>query len=311
MRPVVSALAKALPFLMRLRLASLGSPVTETAALGVLPGQPRPQLIAALYEGLERKAKADGVRLLAVKDVPNAQFDARGAARTAGLNPMSSLPAAVLDMAGITSEEAYWERLSYSTRKDFRRKLKKAGGIGIERLTDLAPHANDIDRLYEATRARSDLQFERLTWRYFQAVLEQMGDDAALFLYSAGGEAIGFNLLIGSGGAWVDKYFCADARGPEHNLYVVSWLQNVRFAMSRGAHRLVAGQTAYEVKLKFGCRLEPTTIFFRHRWWAANAILALASRYLGAEETDPTLRRAPGMTPAMADGPLPANGGLG
>lgn len=290
-RRVTDLLDRIAPGLLTLRLASLGSPVTETASLGVRPGEPdRPALIAALFEGLEQKAKAEGVMLMAVKDVPGACTDARLAARKARLNPMSSLPTAVLDLDEVRDEPAYWAMLSAATRKDLRRKMKAWTGT-VERVSDLRPHAEAIDALYAATRARAAMQFEALDWRYFQGVLDRLGERAALFLYRVEGEVIAFNLIIGDGdGVWVDKYFCTDARGPRHNLYFVSWVENVRFVIGRGGRRLVAGQTSYEPKLRFGCRLEPTTIFFRHRLTPINAVLAVLSRYLGAEETDPTLK---------------------
>ena len=160
----------------------------------------------------------------------------------------------------------------------------------MERVRDLAPYAARIDQLYAATRARAEMSFETLSWRYFQAVLDEMGEDAACFLYSVQGEVIAFNLLIGGGGVMVDKYFCAGLRGREFNLYFVSWMHNLRYALSRGAARLVAGQACYEPKLRLGCDLEPTVIYFRHHLAPVNAALRFASRYLGAEESDPVLK---------------------
>ena len=294
-RIITRAVARALPFLMRLKLACLGSPVTETAALGVHPdcaGEAQ-ALVAALFGGLAQMARARGVRLTAVKDIPRNAETTTSAAMTAGLNPMSSLPTAVLDLTGIASDEAYWSTLSKATRKDMRRKLRDAGDVTAERVRDLAPHAADVDALYAATRARADMQFEVLDWHYFQRVLEALGEDAVVFLYRSGGAVIAFNLLVRRGGVLVDKYFCTDGRGPEHNLYFVSWFNNVRFALESGVTRLVAGQGVYEPKLRLGCSLEPTAIWFRHGLAPVNAVLALLSRHLGVEETDPTLKERP------------------
>lgn len=290
-RRLTSALYAVAPGLLTLKLASLGSPVTETASLGLRPDTPdHPSLCGALYRGLEQHARRKGVRLLAVKDIPGAATDARIAARRSKLNPMSSLPTAVLRLEGLASEDDYWASLSHATRKDLRRKLKKSRAT-VERVRDVAPHAQTIDRLYTATRDRAEMQFEDLNWRYFQAVVDRLGDAAALFLYTVDGEAIAFNLLVGRDGVWVDKYFCADARGPDHNLYFVSWIHNVRFVLGERGRRLVAGQAAYDAKLRLGCGLEPTTIFFRHTLPPVNAVLALASRFVGVEETDPTLKK--------------------
>lgn len=301
-RVVTDAIARLAPNILRLKLISLGSPVTETACIGVLSSEPDGALlVAALYEGLESKARAQGIGLIAVKDIPADFSDAVRAAGGAKLNPMSSLPTAVLDLDGVSDLESYLASLSHATRKDIRRKLK-GSAVAVERVRDLTPHAEAIDHLYASTRARAAMQFEALSSGYFQAVLDRMGESAALFLYRLGDEVIGFSLLVGSNGVWIDKYFCTDERGPPNNLYFVSWIETVKFVLASGGRRLVAGQTAYETKLRFGCRLEPTTIFFRHRFPPVNAMLALASRFLGVEETDPALRgRADSLSPSMGE----------
>ena len=312
-RVVTDTISRLVPNLLRLRLISLGSPVTETASIGVGTEEPdRSVLFSALYEGLAQQATAARVNLIAVKDVPSAFPEAIDGARAAKLNPMSSLPTAVLDLDGVSNLDGYFASLSHATRKDIRRKLK-GSQVMVERVRDLAPHAEAIDRLYAATRARAAMQFEALTWRYFQRVLDRMGDHSAVLLYRLEGEVIGFSLLIGAGGVWIDKYFCTDERGPQQNLYFVSWIESVRFVLAQGGHRLIAGQTAYETKLRFGCRLEPTTIFFRHRFAPVNAVLALASRFLGVEETDPALKNRaaeslvrPANSPRSAGSSVPA-----
>lgn len=289
-RRLTDVLYRVAPRLLSLRLISLGSPVTETASIGVAPGEPDPSgLVGSVLEGLERKAGAARIGLIAIKDMPNSFVEALAAAREARLNPMSSLPTAILELEGLNDLDGYLAQLSHATRKDLRRKLRGAR-VTAERVRDLRPYAEAVDRLYAATRARAAMQFEALSWRYFQGVLDRMGENAALFLYRLDGEPIGFSLLVGSDGVWVDKYFCTDDRGPEHNLYFVSWVETVKFVLSTGGRRLIAGQTAYETKLRLGCRLSPTTIFFRHRFAPINAVLAVASRYLGVEETDPGLK---------------------
>ncbi len=292
-KAATQAIRKLMPRLLTLRLASLGSPVTQDARLCVAPGRSPDEeqaLYEALIDGLRRQADLKKARLTAIKDIPESLASARKAAASRGLIAMSSLPEAALDLSDIHDEDAYWASLSASTRKDLRRKLKKAKDVQIERVADIRPYAADIDALYAATRARSELQFEVLDHRYFEAVLEEMGECAAFFLYRVEGRIIAFNLMVESKGALVDKYFCSSEDGAAYNLYFVSWLHNVRYAISRGVQRLEAGQSTYEPKLRLRCRLEPTTIFFQHGGRMVNAALRLASQYLDVKSTDPTLK---------------------
>jgi predicted N-acyltransferase len=284
LKTAVTATRRLWPRFLKPKLASLGSPVTEWAALAVAPtrsAEDRTALVGALIEGLMRRARERGAALLAIKDAPDAVVFVRTAAEMNGFAPMASLPEASIDLSAMTDEAGYWASLSKATRKDLRRKLKGGSAVRIERSRDLAPLAADIDRLYAATRARSDLQFEVLDHRYFQAVLDELGGDAALFLFRLDGAVIAFTLLIERGGVMIDKYYCADDRGAAFNLYFVSWIHHIRYAIARGVRRFEAGQSLYEPKLRLGCALEPTTIYFRHRHPVLNAALKLASRVFG------------------------------
>ncbi|MFX6778495.1 hypothetical protein ABTH52_19910, partial [Acinetobacter baumannii] len=91
-------------------------------------------------------------------------------------NPMSSLPTAILELEGLNDLDGYLAQLSHATRKDLRRKLRGAR-VTAERVRDLRPYAEAVDRLYAATRARAAMQFEALSWRYFQGVLDRMGEN--------------------------------------------------------------------------------------------------------------------------------------
>ena len=284
LKTAVTATRRLWPRFLKPKLASLGSPVTEWAALAVAPtrsAEDRTALVGALIEGLMRRARERGADLLAIKDAPDAVVFVRTAAEMNGFAPMASLPEASIDLSAMTDEAGYWASLSKATRKDLRRKLKGGSEVRIERARDLAPLAADIDRLYAATRARSDLQFEVLDHRYFQAALDELGDDAALFLFRLDGAVIAFTLLIERGGVMIDKYYCAEANGAAFNLYFVSWIHHIRYAIARGVRRFEAGQSLYEPKLRLGCALEPTTIYFRHRHPVLNAALQLASRVFG------------------------------
>jgi predicted N-acyltransferase len=282
LKTAAAAVRRLWPQFLKPKLVSLGSPVSEWAALAVAPthsSEDRAALVVALVEGLRRRARERGAGLLAIKDAPDALSFVRMAAEINGFAPMRSLPQAALNLSGITDEAAYLASLSKATRKDLRRKLKRGAGVRIERVRDLAPLAADIDRLYGATRARADLQFEVLDHRYFQAVLDELQDDAALFVFRVDGAMIAFTLLIERGGVMIDKYYCADDRGAAFNLYFVSWIHHIDYALAQGVRRFEAGQSLYEPKLRLGCALEPTTLYFRHRNRALNGALKLASRW--------------------------------
>jgi predicted N-acyltransferase len=283
-RSLVAATRRLAPRAFTLRLASLGSPCTEDVSVGFSPGLPREArslVLARLISAFEAEAAGAGCGLLAVKDAPSGLRDAwRQPLQVAGYLPQPGLPTAVLDLP-FDDLDGYLASLSHATRKDLRRKLKVLPRLRIEVRHDLGGCEPRILELYRQTRARADMQFEDLTLAYFEGVLQRMGERALSVLYFEGDELVGYNLLLQDHGTLLDKFFCSDTvRGPELNLYFVSWVTNVRLALERGLDRYQSGQGAYETKLRLGSRLIGADMHFRHRRPLVNRALQWAAPFL-------------------------------
>src|SRR5207253_10017116 len=94
--------------------------------------------------------------------------------RRAGYSRQPSLPNAVLPLP-FSDEGEYLESLSQGTRREIRRKLKKAGAIQVHVLRghDALDKVPAMLRLYDRQRGRSSVDFdqiETLTERYFRNV---------------------------------------------------------------------------------------------------------------------------------------------
>ncbi|UPG74563.1 GNAT family N-acetyltransferase (plasmid) [Roseomonas gilardii subsp. gilardii] len=280
-----------------MRLLAVGSPFTERCHLALRPGltaERQAAALRALLGVLEVEARAARASLLAFKDL-----DSRDAARLApvlepaGFQRIPSLPVAVLDLeAG--GMEAYLASLSAGTRKDLRRKLRGAGAVRIEHREHPGDCAAAIEGLYEATRRQSGVHygpFEELPRDYFRSIAEALPGRVRFVLYWVGQELAAFNLLLLERGRVIDKFLgMAYPLARQHNLYAVSWVENVRFALETGRRLLQSGQTAYASKLRFGSRLEPSAIFVRHRNPVLNRGLRLAAPWLAFDRWDPDLR---------------------
>ncbi|HEX3699761.1 MAG TPA: GNAT family N-acetyltransferase [Phenylobacterium sp.] len=292
-RRLIAATRKIAPRAFTVRMACLGSPCTEDVGLGfareVGPDR-RAELLETLLRGFEAAAAQAGCWLLAAKDAPQAQREVWARATGAiGYQSTPGMPSAELaiDFADL---DGYLARLSGSTRKDMRRKLKALEGLRIEVVHDVGDLEPRLLELYRQTRERSDLQFEDLTGAYFTGVLKAMGECALVVLYWAGEELIGFNLLLQDRVTLLDKFFCMETtRGPAANLYFVSWFTNVRLCLERGLTRYQSGQAAYENKLRLGSRLLGADMYFRHRRPLVNRALGWAA-------------------PLLADDPVPQRG---
>ena len=199
---------------------------------------------------------------------------------------------AVLDLA-FDSEEAYLASLSSTTRKDIRRKLKGAKQVRTERRSSIAGIEHEIVALYDETRQQSEFDygdFEKLSPDYFRDVLTNLGDRSVIMLYWLGDELIGFNLLFVGADRVIDKFI--GMRYPlarEHNLYVLSWMTNVRFCLERGIAKLQTGQTAYAAKLRLGSRLEKSWMCFKHRGRVINTVFRTFGPLIAFDRMDPDL----------------------
>lgn len=284
------------PGLVTLKALCVGSPYAERCHLGFAPrldATEREAATRAMLSALERQAAAEGAHLIAFKDLAPVEDKLMAPLLgKGGFATLGSLPVAVLDLP-FADEDAYLASLSSGTRKDIRRKLAKAKAVRIEYRSDITGLEEAIGDLYESTRRQSGLDYgdlEVLPPGYFPAVARALGEQAVFALYWIGEELAAFNLLLVEPDRVIDKFL--GMRYPlarEHNLYAVSWMANVRFCLGRGVRLLQSGQTAYASKLRFGSRLVPSTIRFRHRNGALQWLLGRISPRLSFARFDPDL----------------------
>jgi predicted N-acyltransferase len=148
------------------------------------------------------------------------------------------------------SEDDYLAQLSHSRRKSIRRKLRARSRLRVDIWPTGSPCFDDtvllerIHALYENVYAQSEIQFDHLTVDYLRALLRDGASGGLVFAYHAGDQLIGWNLCYEYAGKLIDKYIglaCPAAR--EHNLYFVSWMENLDCARRSGLSHYVAGWT--------------------------------------------------------------------
>ncbi|MEW9573153.1 GNAT family N-acetyltransferase [Rhodanobacter sp. Si-c] len=273
--------------LLTWRTRFAGTTVSEYAPLpaGVAP--------AALAQGL-KAAWGNECRLLIVKDIAQdspllgdaENVHARAFAAACEAEGFVLLEGQALAYVTIDfdSDDDYLARLSYSRRKNIRRKLRSRAKLDIEvvrtgdaRFRDeavLAAYYALFDNVY----AQSEIHFDRLSADYFRLLLQDADSGGVVFVYRHAGKLIGWNLCYEHGGKLVDKYIgFAYPEARDHNLYFVSWMHNLGYARERGLTHYVAGWTDPEVKSFLGASMT----FTRHAVYARNPLLRALLRKLG------------------------------
>jgi len=280
------------------KLLGVGSPFADRCHIALRSGlsaERREQTLTALAEAIEAEARARNASLIAFKDLSGEEYDGLAPAlKERGYGAIRSLPVAVLDVpeGGV---DTFLSKLSASTRKDIKRKLKGDDGIRIEHRTSIADVAERIEDLYQSTRLQSSVdygQFEELPKNYFASVAAHMKDRARFILYWHGEELVAFNLLLVGRDRVIDKFLgMSYPLAREKNLYAKSWIENVKFCQEIGCRYLQTGQTVYADKVRFGSALLPSWILVKHRNRIFQSLLRAATPLLAFDRWDPDLRK--------------------
>lgn len=293
LKRVTSTLVRLFPKLLSIRLLCLGSPVSEICHIGFAPGvttSEKSALLCSLIDRMKQYAREQSIGLLAVKDARDEDAPQWQPALT-GFSRMAGLPTAILALP-FQSFDDYFKSLSAATRKDMRRKLRSESAIRIESRHSIDDVKERIQALYEATEARSDLQFERLPIDYFTVVLARMPDRARCVLYWKNDDLLAFNLVLESPERMIDKFIGTGEHARRYNLYFLSWMENVRRCIAKGIPAYQSGQAGYAVKVRLGSRLLLNWNYFLHLNPLINTALRLVARIVRLDRFDPEIRLA-------------------
>lgn len=271
---------------LRWQTRFIGCTATEFTPLP--PGVDAATLADELIDGYGR-----GQRLLVVKDLATdspllpEEDNRRSAELALALQERGAILLEGMELAWVPidfdSEDAYLARLSRSRRREMRRKLRSRRELRMElwptgdsRFDDPALMQHLV-ALYENVYAQSEIQFDHLSAAFLSALFRDGNSGGLLFCYFAGDELIGWNLCYEYAGKLVDKYVgFAYPQAREHNLYFVSWMENLNYAQSRGLSHYVAGWTDTAVKRQLGASFCLT----RHAVYPRSAILRRFFRHV-------------------------------
>ena len=138
--------------------------------------------------------------------------------------------------------------------------------------------------LYLTVFAQSEIHFDCLSREFFASVLRDAASGGIVFEYRHADRLIGYNLCFVHDGKLIDKY--VGFRYPEArdcNLYFISWLVNLEYALAHGLSHYVAGWTDPQIKAYLGASFT----FTRHAVYVRNPLLRrLARRFGGYLEGD-------------------------
>jgi Acetyltransferase (GNAT) domain len=289
----------------------LGSPLTEECPLGFAPdldASARLEAFQALLQGLDAYAKSQDVPLLALKDITDRDAAwAHDHLRGAGFTRVATLPLATLHLPFKTEDE-YLASLSSSMRSDLRKKMRRAN-VGIEIRDSIDGIEDEIVELFEETKATRKTDygaFDEVPANYFREVMRAMPGTAQIMLCRAEGKLATFNIFLIEPHRIIGKY--VGMRYPlarEHNLYFVNWMATARLAMERGIPWLQTGHTSYRQKVRLGCKLKRSWVYFKDRRALINPLFKMFGPMMAFDSMDPDLQTLGDAAPYLKSGEAP------
>jgi hypothetical protein len=254
-----------IPSLFQPRILGVGLLVGESSEIGMDPQIDARTLESALkmaFDTLQRLAaelKSDIVALYNFSHYGGLPAEVLNTFHRAKCQSCARMP---IDFKNL---EEFLARLSKAARKDLRRKMRVAPEVRLIRSRNISPFLDRIYNLYRATVERSPMAFGAHNRLFFEKICERV-PGAEYTLYFVREELAAFNLLVVNQEAMVDKNFCMDyVLGRKYNLYVLSWLENIRTCVERGIPLYHAGQGVEKTKAHLGAALIPMYLLFKHR----------------------------------------------
>lgn len=297
-KSITNWLAKLNPGLVTFPALIMGNPFLDECPIGIPANTPpsvRLEYFSAFLDGMSELAADDGIKILALKDI--ACRDAAWAhdlLSSRGFSRMPSLPVAELTIRWDSADE-YIASLRPKMRSDLRRKLRQSKAVRTEVRDTIAGLEDQIIDLYRQTQARRKMDcpgFDEIPVDLFREVTQGLRGRGRVLLCWLDQELVCFNLFLESKDKIVGKYLGMNyAHVRAYNLYFVNWMRMLEYAIASGVKTLQVGQTSYDIKVKLGCELHPSWVYFKHTGKVRGPLFRWFAPWASYAQFDPDLGR--------------------
>jgi predicted N-acyltransferase len=293
---LIQFIRKLIPRFFILKTLFCGSPFGENGILGLRPGYEDKDIpVGELIRVIQSISGENNIPLVIFKDFLKENLPTLEPLKNRGFFRVGSFPTVVVELS-FNSLEDYFRTLSRNTRKNLRRKIKKAESakdMEVKVVDNVEVVIEDVYRLYLNTYNAGKVKFEKLTPEFFINIARNFQPQAKFFLYYVGGKLGAFNLCFVREDTLIDKFIGFDYDiAYKYNLYFFSWCYNIRWCLKNSIGYYQVGQTDYNPKLKLGGRLIPLYAYVKHESPILNLILRLLAKILGLTNSDENINDA-------------------
>jgi len=292
---IVDRVRRIFPRFLTMRVLMVGC-AAGTGDLAACDEKDEAWVANALQASLSTYAGQNKASLIVLKDFPATYrseletFPLNGYARIPSM-PMTRLP------LPYNNWDEYFRTLSKATRKDLRRKFRKAEQtprIEMEVVNDITILVDEIYPLYLAVHERSPLKFETLTKDYFRAIGQRMPERARFFIWRQLGKIVAFSFCLVCDDKIYDECIGLDySVALDLHLYFYTLRDIISWALQQGLKYYYSNPLNYEPKLHLDCELVPLDLYVMHTSPLLSPIFRRFIKYLGPTRHDPVLQRFP------------------
>jgi predicted N-acyltransferase len=294
-RSVVDRVRKKFPRFLTMRVLMVGC-AAGAGDLGACNKKDEVWVANALSASLRTYARQNGASLVVLKDFPAKYRVALEGLSSNGYARIPSMPMTRLALPYHNWDE-YFCTLSKATRKDLRRKFRKAERapeISMEIVSDIASYIDEIYPLYLQVHERSLLKFETLTKDFFRAIGQRMPERARFFVWRQSGKIVAFSLCLIYDDAIYDECIGLDyGVALDLHLYFYTLRDIISWSIQQGLKYYYSNPLNYGPKLHLRCELVPLDLYVMHTNTLLNPIFRPTIKYLGPTRHSRFLRRFP------------------
>jgi predicted N-acyltransferase len=292
---LVDLVRKIFPRFLTMRVLMVGCSA-GTGDLAACDEKDERRVANALQASLSTYARQNKASLVVLKDFPATYRSELETFPINGYERIPSMPMTRLPLRYNNWDE-YFSTLSKATRKDLRRKFRKAGRapkLEMEAVSDVTPFIDEIYPLYLAVHERSPFKFETLTKDYFRAIAQRMPERARFFIWRQLGKIVAFSFCLICDDKIYDECIGLDySVALDLHLYFYTLRDIISWALEQGLKYYYSNPLNYEPKLHLDCELVPLDLYVMHTNPLLNPIFRRLIKYLGPTRHDPVLQRFP------------------
>jgi predicted N-acyltransferase len=241
--------------LVKYRILFCGLPLSACqSSLRFAPGANTPEIVTLLDQALRRSARADGARIIVLKEFADEELPPLQPLQNLGYRKADSLPTHVVPLRSESFDD-YLQDVGKKRRMSIKRSIKKFAASGIQFLT--TSDLPTIERLftpavyemYEGVYNRSKTKLEHLTPAFFIELVRQLPDCCEFTFAMDGDKVRAFYISIWSGHEYRWLYMGYDESiNEEVHLYFNLSFRAIADAARHGVTFAEIGQNSEYVK---------------------------------------------------------------